>query len=332
MNYCEKIHYTILSTKRAEFAVMVDDLLSQLPQNEVIMRLAFFGTPGTNEEYVARRVLLREKIRRYYGDCEPALSYVSQPPLNAPLLMEVHSYVPDAQDRPFALRQSTVERSVGGEVRSQVDDPDRVDTRRGVSRIERFVGVAVFHRRIAGVDVVDHRRGQQPYLVELHVGRFHPVAIRTVVERHPEKTGVACAVVQRNAFGQPHIGADAVIEIPDFAKMFAVGRCFDRSFHEEMYFAETQFDELRRIGRVVAKCHYGARPLFGDRQPDERGVVPICDVAEAVFFEIGFELRYVVPVYIGEGQYGDVAVIAVSGFGLRQYDFLAFAAGGMAFR
>ena len=99
MNYCEKIHYTILSTKRAEFAVMVDDLLSQLPQNEVIMRLAFFGTPGTNEEYVARRVLLREKIRRYYGDCEPALSYVSQPPLNAPLLMEVHSYVPDAQDR-----------------------------------------------------------------------------------------------------------------------------------------------------------------------------------------------------------------------------------------
>ena len=43
MNYCEKIHYTILSTKRAEFAVMVDDLLSQLPQNEVIMRLAFFG-------------------------------------------------------------------------------------------------------------------------------------------------------------------------------------------------------------------------------------------------------------------------------------------------
>ena len=40
MNYCEKIHYTILSTKRAEFAVMVDDLLSQLPQNEVIMRLA----------------------------------------------------------------------------------------------------------------------------------------------------------------------------------------------------------------------------------------------------------------------------------------------------
>ena len=31
MNYCEKIHYTILNTEPAEFAVMVDDLLSQLP-------------------------------------------------------------------------------------------------------------------------------------------------------------------------------------------------------------------------------------------------------------------------------------------------------------
>ena len=43
MNYCEKIHYTILSTKRAEFAVMVDALLSQLPQNEVIIRTAPAG-------------------------------------------------------------------------------------------------------------------------------------------------------------------------------------------------------------------------------------------------------------------------------------------------
>ena len=97
MNYCEKIHYTILNTEPAEFAVMVDDLLSQLPQNEVIMRLAFFGTPGTNEEYVARRVLLREKIRRYYGDCEPALSYVSQP-----LRPGFGLFPPTAAERSFA--------------------------------------------------------------------------------------------------------------------------------------------------------------------------------------------------------------------------------------
>lgn len=99
MNYCEKIHYTILAAKPADFSEMVDELIARLPVNEVIFRLAFFGTPGSNEEYVSRRILLREKIRRYYKDCEPALSYVSQPPLDAPLVVEVHSYVPDALDR-----------------------------------------------------------------------------------------------------------------------------------------------------------------------------------------------------------------------------------------
>lgn len=99
MNYCDKIHYRIYTAAPADFADMVDDLLSQLPEYEVILRLAFFGTPASNEQYVARRINLREKIRRRYGECEPALSYVSQPPLNAPLIMEVHSYIPDASDR-----------------------------------------------------------------------------------------------------------------------------------------------------------------------------------------------------------------------------------------
>lgn len=99
MNYCEKIHYNIYTVEQADFSTMVDNLLAQLPKYEVILRLSFFGTPASNEEYVARKIKLCEKIRRYYGDCEPALSYVSQPPLNAPLIMEVHSFVPEAEDR-----------------------------------------------------------------------------------------------------------------------------------------------------------------------------------------------------------------------------------------
>lgn len=99
MNYCEKIHYHIYTAQPADFPTMVDNLLAQLPEYEVIFRLAFFGTPVSNEEYVSRRINLREKIRRRYGECEPALSYVSQPPLDAPLIMEVHSYVPEADDR-----------------------------------------------------------------------------------------------------------------------------------------------------------------------------------------------------------------------------------------
>jgi enamine deaminase RidA (YjgF/YER057c/UK114 family) len=77
---------------------MVDHLLKQLPGNESILRLAFFGTPATNEEYIARRTILWDKVRTHYGDNEPNLSYVSQPPLHAPLILEVHSFIPAPGD------------------------------------------------------------------------------------------------------------------------------------------------------------------------------------------------------------------------------------------
>lgn len=98
MNYCEKIHYHIYIAEQSDFLTMVDRLLAQLPKDEIILRLAFFGTPASNEEYVLRKIKLREKIRRYYGNSEPALSYVSQPPLNASLILEVHSFIPEEDD------------------------------------------------------------------------------------------------------------------------------------------------------------------------------------------------------------------------------------------
>ena len=45
MNYCDKIHYNIYTTGLATFGEMVDALLAQLPGDEQILRLAFFGTP-----------------------------------------------------------------------------------------------------------------------------------------------------------------------------------------------------------------------------------------------------------------------------------------------
>lgn len=98
MNYCDKINYRILTTEKASFPQMVDDLLEQVPADESILRLAFFGTPTTNEEYVTRRTILRDKVSAYYGEKKPALSYVSQPPLNSSLILEVHSFTPDKDD------------------------------------------------------------------------------------------------------------------------------------------------------------------------------------------------------------------------------------------
>lgn len=42
--------------------------------------------------------MLSEKIRKFYGNHEPVLSYVSQPPLNAGLILEVHSYKADEDE------------------------------------------------------------------------------------------------------------------------------------------------------------------------------------------------------------------------------------------
>lgn len=99
MNYCDKIRYHLFTAEKASFPEMVDQLLSQLPQAETILRLAFFGTPNTNEEYLRRRGILRKKIKQKFGAAEPTISYVSQPPLDAPLIVEVHSFLPDPDDR-----------------------------------------------------------------------------------------------------------------------------------------------------------------------------------------------------------------------------------------
>lgn len=61
--------------------------------------------PSDNEQYVSRRIMLREKIRKSYGNHEPVLSYVSQPPLNAGLILEVHSYKANEDDHITFRRQ-----------------------------------------------------------------------------------------------------------------------------------------------------------------------------------------------------------------------------------
>lgn len=98
MNYCEKIHYSIYTTESADFKTMVNALLMQLPKDESIFRLVFFGTPTNNTEYVTRRAILCNEIQQLYSDHQPILSYVSQPSLNGRLTLEVHSYQADEND------------------------------------------------------------------------------------------------------------------------------------------------------------------------------------------------------------------------------------------
>ena len=51
MNYCDKIHYSLLTASPEDFPSMIDSLLSRLPEEERILRLVLFGTPVLKDEY-----------------------------------------------------------------------------------------------------------------------------------------------------------------------------------------------------------------------------------------------------------------------------------------
>lgn len=100
-NYCDNIKYRIYATEKTDFRQMADDLLAQIAPGETVLRFVFFGAPATNEEYLMQRTILREKVAACYPDGLPALAYVAQPPLNARLIVEVHSLVGSAEDRVY---------------------------------------------------------------------------------------------------------------------------------------------------------------------------------------------------------------------------------------
>lgn len=93
-NYCDKIHYRILSSEKNTFEKMVDNVLDQLPKEESILRLIFFYAPLNNVEYVEQKKVLMKKASLYCENNLPSISYVTQPPLSGALLLEVHSYTP----------------------------------------------------------------------------------------------------------------------------------------------------------------------------------------------------------------------------------------------
>lgn len=95
MNHTNNIHYIIHTTPKESFAVMVSRLLEKIQDdNALILRLVFFGAPQSNDEYREQSGILHNLVKERFGDKIPALSYISQPPLNSGLVMEVHSYSP----------------------------------------------------------------------------------------------------------------------------------------------------------------------------------------------------------------------------------------------
>ena len=99
MNYCEKIHYTLCRSSEGDFEQMAEELFTRLPEKGDIVRLVFFGAPDGNREYEEQREMLRKQVRSRFAGKEPVLNYVAQPPLEGGLVMEVHSYSLDKNDK-----------------------------------------------------------------------------------------------------------------------------------------------------------------------------------------------------------------------------------------
>ena len=80
----------VLRAPSGDFAEMVDALLAQVPAVVTPLRLTFFGRPSSNKMYMERWQLLRQKVAARFGKSIPALGYIAQPPLDAPLLLELY--------------------------------------------------------------------------------------------------------------------------------------------------------------------------------------------------------------------------------------------------
>ena len=90
MSLLPHCYIEVLRAPSGDFAEMVERLLAQIPAAATPLRLTFFGRPSSNVLYAERWQLLRQRVAARFGEAMPALSYVAQPPLDAPLLMELY--------------------------------------------------------------------------------------------------------------------------------------------------------------------------------------------------------------------------------------------------
>lgn len=98
MNYCKQITYTYYHSSRSDFESMLDDVLSQLPVDSIILRLVCWCAPADNNEYEQWLSLYRRRVREYFMDRVPGYELVAQPPLCGGMVLEVHAYRPTQDD------------------------------------------------------------------------------------------------------------------------------------------------------------------------------------------------------------------------------------------
>ena len=98
MNYCKQLTYSYYKADKANFEEMLDEVLSQLPADGLILRLVCWCAPSDNTEYEQWLSIYRRRVREYFMDRVPGFSLVAQPPQGCGMVLEVHSYLPSDLD------------------------------------------------------------------------------------------------------------------------------------------------------------------------------------------------------------------------------------------
>ena len=99
MSFLNKIGYSLYKSVGDDYDEMLDDLLSKTDNDAAILRLVFFTAVDNNNDYKNKLSILERKVSEYFNSRKPVVTLVAQNPLDADLILEVHSYTPSEGDK-----------------------------------------------------------------------------------------------------------------------------------------------------------------------------------------------------------------------------------------
>lgn len=98
MSYLDKINYQIYKIVGFDFEEMLGEFLLRIDTVVKVLRIVCFFDIDDNEVYLSKLEILRRNISKVFGSESPAVTLVAQKPLDAGLVVEVHSYLVDDDD------------------------------------------------------------------------------------------------------------------------------------------------------------------------------------------------------------------------------------------
>lgn len=98
MSFFNNIYYRIIKASGDNFNHALDEVLHGIDNRLKILRLVFFSNVEDDKDYLNKLHILHTRINEYMNGELPAISLVSQRPLDADIVLEVHYYQPDENE------------------------------------------------------------------------------------------------------------------------------------------------------------------------------------------------------------------------------------------